>query len=92
MSKRFQTWVETWVEDNVRPGNPDLESYEAQAKRLAEKMLADAAGAGFSHAEIEEDRKRVTRLVQAAVSDGTEFDIDAYRLKSALAMENEDGD
>ena len=51
-----------------------------------------AAGAGFSQGEIEEDRMRATRLVEAAVSDGTEFDIDAYRLKSALAMENEDGD
>jgi len=92
MSKRFQTWVETWVEENVKPGNPDLESYEALAKRLVERMLAEAAGAGFSQGEIEEDRMRATRLVEAAVSDGTEFDVDAYRLKSALAMENEDGD
>jgi hypothetical protein len=31
-------------------------------------------------------------LILAAVSDSTDFDIDAYRLKSELANENEDGD
>jgi hypothetical protein len=30
--------------------------------------------------------------VLAAVSDSTDFDIDAYYLKSQLAQENEDGD
>ena len=40
----------------------------------------------------EEERDRVPPLVQTAVSDSTDFDIDAYRLKSELANENEDGD
>ena len=55
-------------------------------------MLVDAAGAGFSKFEIEEERERVPRLVQAATADRTDFDIDAYKLASALAMEHEDGD
>jgi hypothetical protein len=93
MSKRFQRWVETWIEDNVNPHvNTDIESNEARAERLTRKMLADAAGAGFSKFEIEEERERVPPLVQAAVADSTDFDIDAYKLKSQLAMENEDGD
>jgi hypothetical protein len=93
MSKRFLRWVETWIEENIPPGaNPDIESHEAKAKRLSEKLLADAAGAGFTSSETEEERDRVAPMVLAAVSDSTDFDIDAYRLKSALAQENEDGD
>jgi hypothetical protein len=93
MSKRFLRWVETWIEENIPPGaNPDIESHEAKAKRLSEKLLADAAGAGFTSSETEEERDRVAPMVFAAVSDSTDFDIDAYRLKSALAQENEDGD
>ena len=93
MSKRFQRWVETWIEENVAPGaNSDIESNEARAQRLGEKMFAEAAGAGFSKLEIEEERKWVPPLVQAAVADSTDFDIDAYHLKTQLAMENEDGD
>ncbi len=93
MSKRFLRWVETWIEDNIPPGaNSDIESHEARAKRLTEKLFAEAAAANFSKFETEEERKRVTPLVQAAVADSTDFDVDAYNLKSQLAMENEDGD
>lgn len=93
MSKRFQRWVETWIEENVHPhANVDIESNEARAVRLTEELFVQADAAGFSKFEIEEERKRVPRLIQAAVSDSTEFDIDAYILKSQLAMENEDGD
>ena len=93
MSKRFQRWVETWIEDNVNPHtNADIESNEAREERLTKKMLADAAGAGFSKFEIEEERERVPRLVQAAVSDSTDFDIDTYKLAWMLAMEHPDGD
>jgi hypothetical protein len=93
MSKRFLRWVGTWIEDNIPPGaNPDLESHEARARRLSEQLFAEAAAAGFTSAETEEDRERVAPLVLTAVSDSTDFDIDAYRLKSELAQENEDGD
>ncbi len=93
MSKRFLRWVETWIEDNIPPGaNPDIESHEARAKRLTEKLFADAAAANFSKFEIDEERERVPPLVLTAVADSTDFDIDAYHLKSQLAQENEDGD
>lgn len=93
MSKRFLRWVETWIEDNIPPGaNPDIESHEARAERLTKKLLAEAAAAGFSKFEIEEERERVPPLVQTAVADSTDFDIDTYILKTQLAMENEDGD
>ncbi len=93
MSKRFLRWVDTWIEENIPPGaNPDLESHEAKAKRLSEKLYADAAAAGFTNSEAEEERERISPLILAAVSDSTDFDINAYRLKSDLAQENEDGD
>jgi Protein of unknown function (DUF768) len=93
MSKRFLRWVETWIEENIPPGaNPDLESHEARAKRLSEKLFVEATAAGFSNAETAEERQRVPPLVLAAVSNETDFDIDAYDLKSQLAQENEDGD
>ena len=93
MSKRFLRWVEAWIEENIAAGaNPDIESHEAKAKRLSEKLFAEASEAGFTSFEIEEDKDRVPPLVLTAVSDGTDFNIDAYRLKSQLAQENEDGD
>jgi hypothetical protein len=93
MSKRFLRWAETWIEENIPPGaNPDLESHEARAKRLSEKLFAEAAAAGFTNFETEQARDRVSPLVLAAVSDSTDFDIGAYDLKSQLAQENEDGD
>ena len=93
MSKRFQRWAEAWTEENIPPGaNPDIESHEARAKRLSEKLFADATEAGFTSSEAEEEMERVSPLVLAAVSDSTDFDIDAYHLKSQLAQENEDGD
>ncbi len=93
MSKRFLRWVETWIEENIPPGaNPDIESHEARAKRLLEKLFAEATEAGFTSRETEEERARVPPLVLVAVSDSTDFDIGAYHLKSQLAQENEDGD
>jgi len=93
MSKRFLRWVETWIEENIPPGaNPDLESHEARAKRLTEKLFAEAAAANFSNDETEEERERIVPRVLAAVSDSTDFDINAYDLKTQLAGENEDGD
>ena len=93
MSKRFQRWAQTWIEENIPPGaNPDLESYDARAKRLTEEMFAEAAAVNFSNFEIEEERERLAPLVLAAVSDTTDFDYDAYTLKYQLAQETEDGD
>jgi hypothetical protein len=93
MSKRFLRWVEAWIEENIPPGaNPDVESHDARAKRLSEKLSAEGAAAGFTSVEIREERERVVPLVLAAVSDSTDFDVDAYHLKSQLAQENEDGD
>jgi len=93
MSKRFQRWVETWIEENIPPGaNPDIESHEAKAKRLSEKLFAEATAAGFTNFETAEAKERVQPLVLAAVSDSTDFDIDVYSLKLQLAQENEDGD
>ena len=93
MSNRFLRWADAWIEENIPPGaNPDIESHEARAKRLLEKLLAEATEAGFTSLEAEQERERVSPLVLAAVSDTTDFDIDAYHLKSQLARENEDGD
>lgn len=93
MSKRFLRWAETWIEDNIPPGaNPDVESYAARAKRLTEKLISEAAAAGFTNSEAEEERERITPLVRAAVEDTRDWDVDAYVLKSQLARENEDGD
>ncbi len=93
MSKRFLRWVETWIEENIPPGaNPDIESHDVKAKRLSEKLFADAASAGFTKVESEAERVRVLPRVLAAASDSTDFDIGAYHLKSQLAQENEDGD
>lgn len=93
MSKRFLRWVETWIEENIPPGaNPDIESHEARAKRLTEKLFAEAAAANFSKFETEEERERVSPRVLAAVADSRDWDVDAYVLKSQLAQENEDGD
>ena len=93
MSKRFIRWVETWIDENILPGaNPDIESHDAKAKRLTEKMFAQALAAGFTSFETDEERERVAPLVLSAVADSTDFNIDAYRLKSELANENEDGD
>lgn len=93
MSNRFLRWAEAWIEENIPPGaNPDIESHEARAKRLTEQLFAEAAAANFPKFETEEERERVTPRVLTAVSDSTDFDVDAYMLKSQLAMENEDGD
>lgn len=93
MSKRFVRWVETWIEEKIPPGaNPDIESHEARAKRLTEQLFAEAAAAGFSKYETDEERERIPPRVLAAVIDSTDFDVDAYHLKSQLAQENEDGD
>lgn len=93
MSERFLRWVKTWIDENIPPGaNSDIEGHEARAKRLTDKLFAEAAVAGFSTFETEEERERVPPLVLAAVANSTDFDIDAYKLKSQLAMENEDGD
>jgi hypothetical protein len=93
MSKRFLRWVDTWIEENILPGaNPDIESHEAKAKRLTEKLFAEAAAAGFTTFETDEEQASVAPLVLTAVSDSTDFDINAYHLKLQLAQENEDGD
>ena len=93
MSKRFLKWAETWIEENIPPGaNPDIESHEARAKRLTEKMFAEAAAANFSNFETDEERQRIVPLVLAAASDSTDFDYDSYTLKFLMAQENEDGD
>jgi hypothetical protein len=93
MSKRFMRWAEAWIEEHIPPGaNPDIESFEAKAKRLSETLFAEAATAGFTSLETEKELQRVAPLVLAAVSDSTDFDVNAYHLKSLLAQENEDGD
>ena len=93
MSKRFRIWAETWIEENIPPGaNPDIESHETRAKRLTEKLFAEAAAANFSKFETEEERERVTPRILTAVADSRDWDVDAYVLKSQLAGENEDGD
>src|SRR3569623_842169 len=93
MSKRFLRWVETWIEENIPPGaNPDIESHEARAERLTATLSAAPVAAARSNFETEEERERVSPRVLVAVADSTDFDIDAYHLKSQLARENEDGD
>ena len=93
MSKRFQKWAETWIDDNIPPGaNPDLESHDARARRLMDEMYAQAAAASFPDSETAEERTHLAPLVLAAVSDDTDFDYDAFTLKYLLAAEFEDGD
>lgn len=93
MSKRFQRWAETWIEDNIPPGvNPDLESYDAKAKRLMDEMYNEAAAANFSDQETEEEREHIAPLVLSAAADSTDFDYDTFTLKYLLAQETEDGD
>ena len=93
MSKRFQNWAEIWIEDNIlHGGNPDIENYNARARRLMDEMYAAAAAANFSDLETAEERKHLAPLVLAKVSDDTEFDYDTFTLKYLLASEFEDGD
>ena len=93
MSKRFLRWAETWIAENIPPGaNPDLEAHDARATRLSAQLFAEAADAGFTTVETDEEGERIAPLVMSAVSDSTDFDIDAYHLKTQLARENEDGD
>ena len=93
MSQRFLRWSETWIEKHISPGaNPDLESHESRATRLLANLYAEAAADGFTTSEAAEELDRIKPLLLAAVSDATDFDIDAYHLKSQLAQENEDGD
>jgi len=93
MSMRFNKWASNWIEENIPPGsNPDIETYEARAKRLMNEMFAEATAVNFSDFEIKEEWSRIAPLVLAAVSDTTEFDVDAYALKTLLANEHEDGD
>ncbi|MGV8841560.1 MAG: DUF768 domain-containing protein [Bauldia sp.] len=93
MSKRLQRWIDTWIEENILPGaNTDIETNEARAERLTKQLLADAGAAGFQKFEIDGEIKRIPGRVKSAVADNTDFDVDAYHLKSQLAQENEDGD
>ncbi len=93
MSNRFLRWASTWIEDNILPGaNPDVETYAARAKRMTDKMVAEALDAGFTSAEIDEELGRLAPQVLKAASDDRDFDVNTYHLKSLLAQENEDGD
>ncbi len=93
MSKRFQNWAKTWIEDNIlHGGNPDIENYDARARRLMDEMYAAAAAANFSDLETAEERKHLAPLVLAKDSDDTDFDYDTFTLKYLLASEFEDGD
>jgi len=93
MSMRFNKWASKWIEDNILPGaNPDVETFEAKAKRLMKQMNAEALEAKFKDFEIKEEQSRLAPLVLDAVSDQTDFDYDSYTLKRLLAEELEDGD
>ena len=93
MSMRFNRWASNWIKENIPPGaNTDIESYEVRAKRLMNEMFSEATAVNFTESEIKEEWSRIAPLVLAAVSDTTEFDVDAYALKAQLANEHEDGD
>ena len=77
MSKRFQTWAKNWVEENVFPGNEDVESHTARAERLIGQIFAEAEAAGFSKFEMEEERKRLPGLIVARVTAGHQFSVDS---------------
>jgi len=86
-------WAKAWIEEKIPPGaNSDYETHEARTKRLSGKLFAEAAEAGFTSTETDEERTHIAPLVMAAVADDRDFDIDTYRLKLELAQENEDGD
>lgn len=93
MSKRFLRWVETWIEESIPPGaNPDIESHEAKTKRLSNQRFARRPRPALQASRPRKSGSAFCPLVLAPVSDSTDFDIDAYRLKSQLAEVNEDGD
>ena len=79
MSKRFLRWIETWIEDNVRSGDGgDLESFEARARRLAERLLGEAKGAGLLAGEIEQEAGKVHGLVTRKLGTPVEFDLSTF--------------
>ena len=81
MSKRFLRWAEAWIEEHIPPGaNPDLETHEARAKRLSESLFAEAAEAGFTSLETDEERQRVATLVLTAVSDSSRHNFPSWNL------------
>ena len=81
------------AEETLSQTDPAAAKSSSWVKGLAAAAVgADAAAAGFTAFETEEEKERVPPLVMAAVADSTDFDIDTYRLKSELASENEDGD
>ena len=71
---------------------PDIESYDARAKRLMDEMYAEAAAANFSDFETAEEREHLAPLVLAAASNNTDFDYDTFTHKYLLAQEMGDGD
>mgnify|MGYP006165267067 CR=1 FL=1 len=62
------------------------------AARELPTAIAEAATAGFTSIETDEERQRIAPKVLSAVSDSTDFDVNTYHLKLQLAQENEDGD
>lgn len=59
-SKRFLRWVETWIEEDIPHGtSPDIESKEAKAKPLTEKLFSEAVISSLTTFETKEERERV---------------------------------
>lgn len=79
MSKRFLRWIDVWIEDHVDPGaGGDIETYDARAARLAERLLAEAREQGFGQDEIDEEAGKVAGLIETRLSTKPEFDLSQF--------------
>ncbi len=79
MSKRFLRWIDVWIEDNVRHGEGgDLEPYAVRARRIAERLLAEASAGGFPQHEVDEEKPKVVGRIEAWLSTKPSFDISEF--------------
>lgn len=80
MSRRFLRWIDDWVEQNAKPSlNPDLETNEARADRLAANCLAAARAEGFPQPEIDEEVKHIRPRIWGAITATVEWDVDQFK-------------
>jgi len=77
MSKRGTDFRETWISENINAGPDD----DSEANFFAEECLADAAQAGISKEEIEEDVGNLVDYMLDAMGSATNREVDRLVLK-----------
>lgn len=65
MSKRFQRFIESWVERHVRPSSMD--SYERSADDLLRQCLEEGARQGFLANEVAEEKAFIAERIKSAL-------------------------